>query len=255
LNRPPITPVSRVANLLLETFGHERAFRPWVQVGEQTLPLRLVRNARARRYILRLSRHGLPQVTIPRGGSAAEATAFAQRQAHWIANQLLKQADRKSHSQPWRIGTEILFRGELTRIQSAENGMPNAVRLGTETIPVRDVTADLRPEIQGHLWWLASAELPPRTFELAAAHGFPLRQVSVRNQRSRWGSCSRRGTISLNWRLVQAPPAVRDYIILHELAHTREMNHSDRFWQLVGTLCPNYAEAERWIRQHSRELL
>jgi predicted metal-dependent hydrolase len=79
----------------------------------------------------------------------------------------------------------------------------------------------------------------------------PVRRISIRNQRSRWGSCSRRGTISLNWRLIQAPPAVRDYLILHELAHFREMNHSQRFWREVARLCPQFAEAERWLNQHS----
>jgi len=74
--------------------------------------------------------------------------------------------------------------------------------------------------------------------------------VSVRNQRSRWGSCSRHGTISLNWRLVQTPTFVRDYIILHELAHLKEMNHSKRFWREVARLCPDFGRAERWLKEH-----
>jgi predicted metal-dependent hydrolase len=74
--------------------------------------------------------------------------------------------------------------------------------------------------------------------------------VSVRNQRSRWGSCSARGTVSLNWRLVRTPDNVRDYIILHELAHLREMNHSDRFWARVAETCPGWREAERWLKRH-----
>ena len=81
-----------------------------------------------------------------------------------------------------------------------------------------------------------------------------MNRVTVRNQRTRWGSCSRRGTISLNWRLIQAPGFVRDYIILHELAHTLEMNHSDRFWRQVETLCPDYRNAERWLKQHKEVL-
>jgi predicted metal-dependent hydrolase len=84
--------------------------------------------------------------------------------------------------------------------------------------------------------------------ELAKLHGIEVARVSVRNQRSRWGSCSRRGTISLNWRLIQTPAWVRDYIILHELAHRREMNHSDRFWREVERLCPDYLAAERWLK-------
>jgi hypothetical protein len=76
----------------------------------------------------------------------------------------------------------------------------------------------------------------------------------VRNQRTRWGSCSRRGNISLNWRLIQTPPFVRDYICLHELAHLRQMNHSERFWSEVARLCPDYLHAEKWLKQNSRLL-
>jgi predicted metal-dependent hydrolase len=110
---------------------------------------------------------------------------------------------------------------------------------------------NLRSLIEKHLWQLASRELPPRLAELAKQHGFQVRRASVRNQRSRWGSCSKRGTISLNWRLVQTPMFVRDYIILHELAHLKEMNHSRRFWREVARLCPDFARAERWLKDHA----
>ena len=93
--------------------------------------------------------------------------------------------------------------------------------------------------------------MPPRVLELAALHQLRVQRVTVRNQRSRWGSCSRRGTISLNWRLVQAPEFVRDYIVLHELAHLREMNHSSRFWSEVARLCPNFEEAEKWLKENA----
>jgi len=78
-----------------------------------------------------------------------------------------------------------------------------------------------------------------------------VRHVTVRNQRSRWGSCSASGTISLNWRLVQTPESVRDYIIYHELVHLRyEMNHSGRFWARVAEVCPWWQEAEYWLKRN-----
>jgi predicted metal-dependent hydrolase len=125
------------------------------------------------------------------------------------------------------------------------------VRFGSEAVPIADANGDLRPAVERHLRQLAARELPPRVLELAALHNLPVRRVTVRNQRSRWGSCSRRGTVSLNWRLVQAPGSVRDYLVLHELAHLKEMNHSRRFWSEVARLCPEFAEAERWLKQHS----
>ena len=87
--------------------------------------------------------------------------------------------------------------------------------------------------------------------QFAAQHQLIVRRVSVRNQKSRWGSCSRKGTISLNWRLVQSPPFVLDYIILHELMHLRHMNHSTRYWREVQRVCPDYQNAERWLKQNA----
>ena len=86
---------------------------------------------------------------------------------------------------------------------------------------------------------------------MASLHQVTLSRVAVRNQRSRWGSCSAKKTVSLNWRLIQTPPFVLDYIILHELMHLREMNHSRRFWTQVEKVCPDYLQAEKWLNHHS----
>jgi predicted metal-dependent hydrolase len=116
--------------------------------------------------------------------------------------------------------------------------------------PLRSLEGDLRAPLEAHFARRAKIELPARTWELAAETGAGVKHVTVRNQRSRWGSCSANGTISLNWRLVQTPEHVRDYIIYHEIAHLREMNHSDRFWARVEELCPAWREAERWLKQN-----
>lgn len=226
----------------------------WLAVGGRRLRLRLVRNRRARRYILRLAPDSAARVTIPRGGSAEEARRFAGRNAAWLERQLLRQALRPPAHAPWLAGGEILFRGEMVRLEPGVGGDPGVIRFGGESFRVADAGVDLRPVLERRLWQMAARELPPRVLELAAAHGFAVHRVSVRNQRSRWGSCSRRGTISLNWRLIQAPPSVRDYLILHELAHLRHMNHSERFWREVAGLCPGFAEAERWLKTHGRLL-
>ena len=86
--------------------------------------------------------------------------------------------------------------------------------------------------------------------EVATISGVDVKHVTVRNQRSRWGSCSAGGTVSLNWRLVQTPDSVRDYIIYHELMHLKRMDHSPAFWKLVAEVCPNYEEARRWLRRN-----
>jgi len=95
---------------------------------------------------------------------------------------------------------------------------------------------------------VAERELPARLLALAAQHGHVVAGVSVRNQRSRWGSCSPSGRISLNWRLVQVPPLVRDYVLLHELSHLAVRNHSPRFWKALEAVCPWHREARAWLR-------
>jgi predicted metal-dependent hydrolase len=101
----------------------------------------------------------------------------------------------------------------------------------------------------------AADELPARCLELAAQHGEQVASVVVRNQRSRWGSCSTKRTISLNWRLMLMPPEVRDYVMLHELMHLRHPNHSRAFWREVAIVCPTWREAERWLKKHGQKLL
>ena len=220
-------------------------------VGPQPLPLLMVRNPRARRYLLRLRPDGTARVTIPRDGSTAVAQQFVERHAAWLERELQRLQAQPRKPAAWTIGTEILLRGESVRIEAGLNGEARTVRFGNESVRVLDPAADLRPAIEGHLRQLAARELPPRVLELAARHGLTVRRITVRNQKSRWGSCSRRGTISLNWRLIQTPAFVSDYICLHELMHLRLMNHSPGFWREMERVCPDYRMARHWLKEHS----
>ena len=93
----------------------------------------------------------------------------------------------------------------------------------------------------------AKKELPAALMALAGQHGIAVTRVSIRNQRSRWGACSARGSITLNWRLILVPGFVREYVMIHELMHRRELNHSKRFWGHVRAACPRYREARQWL--------
>jgi predicted metal-dependent hydrolase len=108
------------------------------------------------------------------------------------------------------------------------------------------------PDVEREWRERATRELPVRLLELADAHGLRVHRISVRNQRWRWGSCSRTGHICLNWRLVQMPPSIRDYVMIHELMHLKQLNHSPKFWKLVATACPDYEAARQWLRAHVR---
>ena len=100
----------------------------------------------------------------------------------------------------------------------------------------------------------AQAELPVRLLELAASHGLAVTRVSIRNQRTRWGSCGRDGHVCLNWRLVAMPEWVQDYVMIHELMHLRRLDHSPAYWRLVAAAFPRFREARQWLRAHGPEL-
>jgi len=219
-------------------------------VKDRKFPLLLRPNPRARRYLLRLDHDGAVRVTIPRGGSRSQALEFANQHLDWIHKQSLLRPANPVGKAEWRIGSLVHYYGMPCPIEIHPSNPAHSVALGQETIPVRDPNANLRPEIEDYLAKLAASTLPPRVAELASIYRFSVRRVSVRNQRSRWGSCSRLKTISLNWRLIQTPPYVQDYIIIHELAHLKHMNHSDRFWDLVSDLCPHDLAAEQWLKAH-----
>jgi len=218
------------------------------------LSVQFRRNPLAKRYRLFIDRSGQPRVTIPRRGTLAEARIFAEQHRSWILGQLEKIRARRASVHHWMEGTEVLFRGERHPLRFETTVGRMAVRLGSEVIPldasVRPATADVRRSVESHLRKLAERELPSRVQCIAGPLKCIVTRVSVRNQRTRWGSCSRRGTVSLNWRLIQLPEFVRDYIIIHELMHLREMNHSARYWKHVEAGCPDYRAAEKWLKTH-----
>jgi predicted metal-dependent hydrolase len=118
-------------------------------------------------------------------------------------------------------------------------------RLGLD--PAAVSLAAARTEVRARATALAEAE--------AAILGVRFARIAIRGQRTRWGSCSSRGTLSFNWRLALAPPAVLDYVVVHELCHLREPNHSPRFWALVESRRPDWRRQREWLREHGEELL
>ena len=233
---------------------------PWRECGElspdvsqpvvppQPAPATLfVRNGRARRYILRVLPDATVRVTIPRHGSKREAEAFIRTRTRWIAERRQEIEVRRRDTR-WRAGQHVWWRGTPCRVDVvASSGSQVVVRCGDLA-----ATCGLREDYRGVLEPLMRAcsarELPPRLLAFAARYGLAVTRVTVRSQRSRWGSCSRDGNIALNWRLLQMPPAVCDYVLLHELMHLRQPNHSAKFWAEVEAVCPDYASARTWLR-------
>jgi hypothetical protein len=213
-------------------------------------PVVFVRRRRARHYILRLRDDGVVRVTVPWHGSRVEAERFLVDRRAWVARERHRREASVGRARgPWRAGTTLLLRGAEVPLEVMPARGQMRVTFGGESLIVPPLEAGhLRGRVEAHLRRLAARELPARLSELARLHGFVVSAVSIRNQRTRWGSCSRSGRVSLNWRLIQLPPAVCDYVLLHELTHLRHLNHSARFWREVARVCPHQAEARAWLR-------
>jgi predicted metal-dependent hydrolase len=220
-----------------------------VDVLDECLPLEVRVRPQARRYVLRLGADRVVRLTLPKRGSLKEAEVFLRRSQAWLERRLEQVRSSDGPPSVWKDGTEILLRGVWVRLSQA----PGGVQAGDVLVPPSD-ERNWRPAVEAALRCVADEELPPRVEELARREHLVVRRVSVRNQRTRWGSCSRSGNMSLNWRLIQVPPDVRDYVVLHELMHLREMNHSSRFWAHVAVACPLYRHHAAWLRAHAGQL-
>ncbi len=230
-----------------------------LSVADGTVTIRFVRHPRARRYRLLFRRDGTARCTVPRRGTLAAARRFVAANESWLAERWRAHRAHPPVASPLRPGDLVWLHGAEVPLQldSSSATESPAARLGPYQFSLPSTEGDLRSAVEAALRREASHHLSVRTRELATRHGLQerLRQVSIRNQRTRWGSCSPRGLICLNWRLIQTPTFVQDYVILHELAHLRHLNHSPRFWAEVARLCPDHAEAEAWLKRSGRLVL
>jgi len=215
------------------------------------IPVIFRRHPRARHYKLRIDPDGQAVVTLPRGGSKAEAFEFVGKHRSWIESEQQKRR-AEPHARIWRPGTDVLYRGEASVLELVRIHARPFVVFGDQQVAVADPDMDFRRPVCERLKRLARKELPGRVSELSVRHEVSHVRTSIRDQSTRWGSCSQSGTISLNWRLIQAPPEVSDYVIIHELMHRIEMNHSSRFWRVVLAACPEYQKYEDWLKRHAR---
>ncbi|MDR2429718.1 MAG: M48 family metallopeptidase [Puniceicoccales bacterium] len=229
------------------------------------VPVAWVNSPRAHRLTLSVPRRGAVRITLPRGMKRETALAFLHDKAAWLRRAL---ARRERHPQPSpaavTLGAHlekfpwVSIAGKLCALECAETmSRPFHVFHEREALVLFRHRGGVHREgdLRRLVRELAAETLPVRVAELARRAGITVRGVSVRDQRGRWGSCSARATLSLNWRLVLLPPVMQDHVILHELAHRREMNHSARFWNQLAKWDPDCASNNRMLSKQWHGLM
>jgi len=213
---------------------------------------------RARRLAVRVLPGGLVEVVVPQGTRPRTVQQFVARHRRWIEHKV--EQYRPLDSLPaGRLPEGIRFAASGHEFRLRYMGGEGVPRLqqGAGELVVRgdvDRVVLVRHALQRFTMHMARVVLAPRLQQLSGVTGLSYRQLQIRRQRTRWGSCSRNGTISLNACLLFQAPAVVDYLLIHELAHTRHMNHSRRFWALVACHEPRWRELDAALMRGWREV-
>ena len=204
---------------------------------------------RAKSFRLSLPTSG-PLLTIPEKSRWSDAEAFLHRHRHWLAARL----PRTAPAQRLMAGVEIPLRG-LPHLVVPTGALRGRVSLEQGTIRLPGAPEHQPRRLYDWLKAEALADLSRQSQFHADRLGVEVKQIRLRSQSSRWGSCSSNGNINYNWRLILAPPHVLDYVAAHEVAHLVEMNHSAAFWTTVARTLPDMDRGRSWLKAHGRELM
>jgi predicted metal-dependent hydrolase len=204
------------------------------------------------------SQHGL-EVIVPAGYDRGQIPEILDRKKAWIRTALDRAKDVRKFFEPqpsWQLPTQIHLRaiGRVVHVEAKEREVPwVAVReTGPDTVEISGCISDRRTCRLALTRWLARQtreHLSPRLQALSAKMGLKYQQVFVKHQKTRWASCSKRRNISLNLKLLFLPPELVDYVLIHELCHIVELNHSRRFWATVERHCPDYRRLNAQVRE------
>lgn len=219
-----------------------------VLAGNPPVELCLRRSPQARRISLRISGlDGRVTLTIPRGVSEAEALDFARSRGDWLRSHLAGRQETVAVG----LGSEIPVEGKVLRIAPCSG---RRVRHEPEQLLVPGAADTVPARLEGWLKARARDRLAAASDHYAGLLGRRYTRLTLRDTRSRWGSCSSSGALSYSWRLILAPPHVLDYVAAHEVAHLAQMNHSPAFWAEVTGLMPDYETPRGWLRREGRAL-
>lgn len=219
-----------------------------ILLGQPPVHITLRRSGQARRLSLRVSRlDGRVTLSMPKRVPEREAMAFLREKELWIRKHL----EARTPDQTVGFGQAIPFLGQDVEIVP---GRGRAARLIEGQLHVPGAEDRVAARVQAFLKLQAQLRLRAASDHYAEALGTTYGRITLRDTRSRWGSCTSAGNLMYSWRLVMAPEAVLNYVAAHEVAHRLEMNHSDRFWAQVAKVCPDHARHRAWLRSEGEGL-
>jgi predicted metal-dependent hydrolase len=223
-----------------------------IQLADKLVSYTLKRSVKRRSIGLQINEHGLI-VSMPLRASEKWLHEVLQEKAQWVVDKLAGWQSKQVAPQQWVDGEPILFRGE-TFVLRLVSGLAKAQPALTEhelIVPLIDQQNEIAAKKKIMLWYKREAE---RLFEECVAHFAPLmgvkpREIKLTTARTQWGSCTTQGVVRLNWQLVTMPLHLIDYVVVHELAHLQQMNHSAAFWAVVESACPDYLDIRKELRK------
>jgi predicted metal-dependent hydrolase len=227
-----------------------------VQLADRQVEVGVRISRRARRATLLVGSRQPPVVVVPAGTPASVVTGLLRRHSGWLERRLAAIDERAARTPVLGLGREgcAWIDGRPLRIEHAGGG-PSVAHLAGETIRVTGEADQAPAAVERLLRREARRRLARSALHEAARLGLRYRSLSVRDQRTRWGSCSPAGHLSFSWRLVMVPEEVRDHIVVHEICHLRVPSHSGDFWRMLDHARPGWRDQGRWLDEHGDEVL
>lgn len=239
-----------------------------IHFDNYSIPYTIRESKRARRMSLKVDYENGLQVIIPAGMKVKNLDCLLYERRDWILKYLqrMEEIDSQVVKRDFVSGEWLPFLGEEYDLEviSPRNSQRTTVTQRHDIIRVRlpadpdHKLATRGPEVRRALekWYRRQAKnyIISRTKELADELGFEFNRIAIKGQRTRWGSCSEQGNLNFNWRLMLASPDAIDYVIIHELCHLEELNHSSAYWSLLAQFCPDYADWIQWFKENQHYL-
>lgn len=229
-----------------------------ISVHNEAIPYKIVRSNR-QTVSIEVSIQGEVLVRVPHRLGNSEVHKLVESKGEWIARKRWEMLRQKPSVQKvYKDGMELWYLGQQFQLKiKRQNSDANVVRIGEGELLLElpmDSEVDIKQILIAWYYRQAANEIEKRVKFYASRMGVTYHRISIKDQKTRWGSCSSKGNLNFNFRLIMAPADVIDYVVVHELCHRKHMNHSELFWKAVEEVIPEYRKSKEWLKQYGAQL-